>query len=50
MAVTGLGFAGLLAFWPVLLVACACLKIAYDLARWRAFRVRDQVVSEMETK
>ena len=50
MAATGLGFAGLSAFWPLQLVACACLKIAYDLALWRAFRYSDQVVSDVETK
>jgi hypothetical protein len=32
------------------LVACACLKIAYDLALWRAFRQSDRVVSNVETK
>ncbi|MDP2822277.1 MAG: MFS transporter [Sulfuritalea sp.] len=34
------------------LVACGCLKIAYDLALWRAFRHQSgpQVVSDMERK
>lgn len=34
------------------LVACGCLKIAYDLALWRAFRHQPgpQVVSDMERK
>ena len=34
------------------LVACGCLKIAYDLALWRAFRKHPgaQVISCMETK
>jgi hypothetical protein len=34
------------------LVACGCLKIAYDLALWRAFRLQpeDRVVSDVETR
>ncbi|KAF0162797.1 MAG: major facilitator superfamily protein [Rhodocyclaceae bacterium] len=34
------------------LVACGCLKIAYDLALWAAFKERpgSQLVSEVETK
>ena len=32
------------------LVACAFLKIACDLALWRAFRHNDQVVTGVETK
>jgi MFS family permease len=48
-----LGGALLAAGWLAApLVACGCLKIAYDLALWRAFRLQpeDRVVSDVETR